>query len=105
LNPTKKFVFSMGAFLALALLSWNTMSSTPVPVQSRELGIDFSVDFRVVTLAILGLLATRTALSFWQTRVEQRREAASKEKGLVAQDSSVPLRADDRRPTAISGPM
>jgi hypothetical protein len=80
LNPRKKFAFSMAAFLALALLSWSTMSNVPVPVHSTELGIDFSIDFRMVTLAILGLLATRTALSYWRATVEQRREAASKEK-------------------------
>ena len=80
LNSRKKFAFSIAAFLALALLSWNTMSNVPIPVHSNELGIDFSIDFRMVTLAILGLLAARTALSFWRTTVEQRRGAASKEK-------------------------
>ena len=80
LNSRKKFAFSMAAFLALALLSWNTMSRAPIPIHSTELGIDFSIDFRTVTLAILALLAARTALSFWRTTVEQRRESASKEK-------------------------
>ena len=78
MNARKKFAFSIAAFVALALLSWNTMASVPIPVHSRELGIDFSIDFRMVTLAILGLLATRTALSFWRATAEQRREAASK---------------------------
>ena len=68
----------MGAFLALAVLSWNTMSATPIPVHSREFG-SFSVDFRLVTLVILGLLATRTALAFWRASVEQR-GVESKEK-------------------------
>jgi hypothetical protein len=80
LNPGKKFAFSMVAFLALALLSWNTMSSVPIPVQSKEFGIDFNIDFRLITLAILGLLATRTALAFWRTGAEKRREAESEEK-------------------------
>jgi len=79
LNTRKKFAFSIGAFLVLALLSWNTMAPVPVPVHSEQLGIDFKVDFRMVTLAILGLLATRTALSYWRAMAEQRREAASKE--------------------------
>ena len=70
----------MAAFLGLALLSWNTMASIPIPVHSAELGVDFKIDFRLITLAILGLLAARTALSFWHTKIEQRREAASKEK-------------------------
>jgi hypothetical protein len=79
LNPGKKFAFSIAAFLVLALLSWNTMSSIPIPVHSSSLGIDFNVDFRLLTLAILGLLATRTALSYWRLTAEQRREADSKE--------------------------
>jgi hypothetical protein len=70
----------MAAFLGLALLSWNTMESVPIPVHSAEFGIDFSIDFRMVTLAILGLLAARTALHYWRGTVEERREAASKEK-------------------------
>jgi len=70
----------MAAFLALALLSWNTMSSTPIPVHSADLGIDFSIDFRMVTLAILGLLAARTGLSYWHAAAEKRREADSREK-------------------------
>jgi hypothetical protein len=66
--------------VVLALLSWNTMASVPIPIHSRELGVNFSIDFRMVTLAILGLLAIRTAFSFWRTRADERREAASKEK-------------------------
>jgi len=80
LSPVRKFVASMAAFVALALLSWNTMESIPIPVHSAEFGIDFKIDFRMITVAILGLLAVRTALSFWRTTVEQRREADSKEK-------------------------
>ena len=80
MNLRKKFAFSIAAFLVLALLSWNTMSSIPIPIHSAELGIDFSIDLRMVTLAILGLLATRTALAYWRATVEQRREAALKEK-------------------------
>ena len=78
MNTGRKFALSIAAFGVLALLSWNTMSKTPIPVYSAQFGIDFSIDFRMVTLAILGLLATRTVLSFWRTSVEQRREAASK---------------------------
>jgi len=69
----------MAAFAGLALLSWNTMASVPIPVHSKELGVDFSIDFRLVTVAILALLATRTALSYWRASQEQRREAAPKE--------------------------
>ena len=80
MNPRKKFAFSIAAFLALALLSWNTMAPVPIPVHSAEFGIDFSIDFRMVTLAILALLAVRTALLYWRTTAEQRRESAEKEK-------------------------
>jgi hypothetical protein len=79
LNPRKKFAFSIAAFLVLALLSWNTMSSVPIPVHSSQLGIDFNIDFRILTLAILGLLATRTALSFWRMESEEKREAREKQ--------------------------
>ena len=78
MNPGKRFALSMAAFVVLGLLSWNTMARVPIPVHSKELGIDFSIDFRMVTLAILALLATRTALSYWRS-VEERRAAASKE--------------------------
>jgi len=81
----------MAAFVVLALLSWNTMVSVPIPVHSREFGIDFSIDFRMVTLAILGLLAARTALSYWHTAAEQRRQAAAKDEVSGKQGS---LRAE-----------
>ena len=80
MNPRKKFAFSIAAFLVLALLSWNTMSSVPIPIHSTELGINFSIDFRLITLVILGLLATRTALAFWRTTADQRRDVTSREK-------------------------
>ena len=80
MSPGRKFAFSIAAFLVLALLSWNTMANVPIPVYSSELGIDFKIDFRLITLAILGLLAARTALSYWRATAEQRRDAVSKEK-------------------------
>ena len=70
----------MAAFLVLALLSWSTMAGVPIPVSSRELGVNFSIDFRMVTLAILGLLATRTALSYWRSTAERKREEEAPEK-------------------------
>ena len=80
MNPRKKFAFSIAAFLVLALLSWNTMSSVPIPIHSTEIGINFSIDFRLITLVILGLLATRTALAFWRTTADQRRDVTAREK-------------------------
>ena len=79
MRPGTRFAFSMAAFAGLGLLSWATMDSVPIPVHSRGLGVDFSIDFRLVTLAILGLLAARTALAYWHGMAEQKREAASKE--------------------------
>ena len=87
MSARKKFAFSMGAFLVLAVLSWNTMSATPVPVHNAELGIDMSLDFRLVTLAILGLLATRTALSFWRAMVEERNSEPKDDAAVEPGDS------------------
>src|SRR5579872_4121226 len=46
LNTRRKFAFSLGAFLVLALLSWNTMSGDPISLHDAKLGIDVSISFR-----------------------------------------------------------
>jgi hypothetical protein len=73
-NTRKKFAFSLGAFLVLALLSWNTMSGDPISLHDAKLGIEVSVSFRTATVAILGVLAALTTVNFLRARAEERRQ-------------------------------
>ena len=68
MNTRKKFAFSLGAFLVLALLSWNTMSGDPISLHDAKLGIEVNVSFRTATVAILGLLAALTTVNFLRAR-------------------------------------
>jgi len=74
LNTRKKFAFSIGAFVILAFLCWNTMSGDPIPLHSAELGVDLKISFRAATLLVLGFLAAMTAVNFWRASIAERRE-------------------------------
>ena len=76
MNTRKKFAFSLGAFLVLALLSWNTMSGDPISLHDAKLGIEVNVSFRTATVAILGLLAALTTVNFLRARAEERRQGS-----------------------------
>jgi len=76
LSTRKKFAFSLGAFLVLALLSWNTMSSDPISLHDSKLGIEVSISFRTATVAVLGLLAALTTVNFLRARAEERRQGS-----------------------------
>jgi hypothetical protein len=65
----KKFVRALIAYAVLGVLAWTTLSADPVRV------FDSTVNLRSATLVILGLLALRSALYFWRTRIEEEREA------------------------------
>jgi hypothetical protein len=77
LNTRKKFAFSLGAFLVLALLSWNTMSGDPVSFHDAKLGIDVSISFRTATVSVLGLFAALTTVNFLRATAEERREGGT----------------------------
>ncbi|HXM09027.1 MAG TPA: hypothetical protein VN946_03650 [Terriglobales bacterium] len=66
----KKFVLALIAYAALGVLAWATLSDDPVRV------FDSNVNLRSATLVILGLLAFRSGLYFWRTRIEEDRERA-----------------------------
>jgi hypothetical protein len=76
LNTRRKFAFSLGAFLVLALLSWNTMSGDPISLHDAKLGIDVSISFRTATVSILGLLAALTTVNFLRATAEERRQGS-----------------------------
>ena len=76
LNTRRKFAFSLGAFLVLALLSWNTMSGDPIALHDAKLGIDVSISFRTATVSILGLLAALTTVNFLRATAEERRQGS-----------------------------
>jgi len=78
LNTRKRFALSLLGFALLAVLVWQTMSADPVVIHERSFGVNFSVRFRTVTLAILALLAARTTLTFLRTTAEEKRDAGSK---------------------------
>jgi len=77
LSTRKKFAFSLGAFLVLALLSWNTMSGDPISLHDSKLGIDVSISFRTATVAVLGLLAALTTVNFLRATAAERREGSA----------------------------
>jgi hypothetical protein len=77
LNTRKKFAFSLGAFLVLALLSWNTMSGDPIALHDAKLGIDVSISFRTATVSVLALLAVLTAVNFLRATAEERRQSSA----------------------------
>ena len=79
LNTRKKFAFSLLAFAVLALLCWQTMSNEPILLHDSSFGFDINIRFRTATLAVIGLLAALTTISFWRTTLEEKREASSKE--------------------------
>jgi hypothetical protein len=79
LNTRKKFAFSLGAFLVLGLLSWNTMSNEPIPLRDTRLGIDVSINFRMATLFILALLAALTTVNFFRAVAAERREGSAEQ--------------------------
>jgi hypothetical protein len=70
LTIKKKFVLALIAYAVLGVLAWTTLSDDPVRV------FDSSVSLRSATLVILGLLAFRSGLYFWRTRIEEQRESA-----------------------------
>jgi hypothetical protein len=70
LTIKKKFVLALIAYAALGVLAWTTLSDDPVRV------FDSNVNLRSATLVILGLLAFRSGLYFWRTRIEEDRERA-----------------------------
>jgi hypothetical protein len=76
LNTRKKFAFSLGAFLVLALLSWSTMSGDPISLHDAKLGIDVSISFRTATVSVLGVLAALTTVNFLRATAEERRQAS-----------------------------
>jgi hypothetical protein len=77
LDIRKKFGFSLAAFVALAILSWLTLSNDPMWIHDTTLGFEFSIRFRTATLLVLGLLAFLTTLAFLRARIEERRETTS----------------------------
>jgi hypothetical protein len=79
LSAGKKFAFSIGAFVILALLCWNTMSGDPISLHSAELGVDFSISFRSATLLVLGFLAAVTAVNFWRGSAAERRDESKQD--------------------------
>ena len=71
----KKFGLALAAFAGLGILSWLTLSDDPITLHPAGLGFDVHLQFRTATLAVLGLLAALTTLSFWREIAEERREA------------------------------
>jgi hypothetical protein len=70
LTIKKKFVLALIGYAAFGVLAWTTLSDEPVRI------FNGSVRLRSATLVILGLLALRTALHYWRTRIEEERENA-----------------------------
>jgi len=75
----KKFSLALAALTGLAILSWLTLSNDPVTLHDTVLGFDVHIQFRTATLAVLGLFAALTMVSFWRESREQRRGGEPRE--------------------------
>jgi hypothetical protein len=73
----KKFCISLIAFGILGLLSWLTLSNDPMHLRDSFLGFEVEIRFRTAVLALLGLFAVLTSLTFWRITLEERRQAES----------------------------
>jgi len=61
-------VLALIAYAVLGVLAWTTLSDEAIPV----LGLNLKL--RAVTLLILGMFAFKSAMFFWRTRIEEKRE-------------------------------
>ena len=64
----RKFVLALIAYAVLGVLAWTTLSDEAIPISGWNLKL------RTGTLLILGLLAFKSALFCWRTRIEEERE-------------------------------
>jgi hypothetical protein len=69
----KKFVLALVAYAALGVLAWTTLSDEPIHL------LNANIRLRTGTLLILGLFASRAALYFWRTRIEEEQDAKPSE--------------------------
>jgi hypothetical protein len=72
LTIKKKFVLALIAYAVLGVLAWTTLSDQVIPISGWNLKL------RTGTLLILGLLAFKSALFYWRTRIEEAEQAGSK---------------------------
>ena len=75
----RKYGVSLGAFGALALLAWLTLSNDPFVVYDSVFGAVMHIHLRTSVFAVLGLLAFMTTVAFWRAAMEERREASSQQ--------------------------
>jgi hypothetical protein len=73
----RKFVLAILAFLGLGILSWVTLSNEPIAIRDSVFGFDVHIQFRTATLAVLGLFAGLSTLSFLRALTEERRQSGS----------------------------
>jgi len=69
----RKFVLALIAYALLGVLAWTTLSDDAILI----LGLNLKL--RAVTLLILGMFAFKSAIFFWRTRIEEKREQGSME--------------------------
>ena len=65
MTVNKKFVLALVAYAVLGILAWTTLSDEPIQISGWNLKL------RTGTLLILGLLAFKSALFYWRTRIEE----------------------------------
>ena len=65
LQLKQKLILALTAYVALALLAWQTLSDEPISVGA------FHASLRALTLVILGVFAFRTLMHFWRVRIDE----------------------------------
>ena len=60
-------MLALVGYAVFGVLAWITLSDEPIRVFNEN------VRLRTGTLLILGLLALRTSLHYWRTRIEEER--------------------------------
>ena len=64
----RKFVLALIAYAVLGVLAWTTLSDDAIPI------LGLNLQLRAVTLLVLGMFAFKSAMFFWRTRIEEKRE-------------------------------
>jgi thiol:disulfide interchange protein len=77
LSLKQKLILALTAYAALAFLAWQTLSSEPIAVGSY-----FRLSFRSITLAVLGLFALRTVMTWMRYDHESASDKSSRVAGV-----------------------
>jgi hypothetical protein len=78
MEPKRKFILALAAYLVLGLGAWLTLDDTPFRLTLPFGLLDgLNVKFRSATLVVLGGFALKSAIYWWRCRLEERLEKSA----------------------------